>query len=51
MHSCRHFPELPGKIKDEKFNIEDKGCVEVNVGIPAVEVLITLVRLKRYDWP
>ena len=37
--------------KGEKFDVEGWGCVEVNVSIATVEVLITLVKLKRYDWP
>ena len=27
----------------------DLGCVDVNVSIPKVEVLITLVRLERHN--
>ena len=28
MHSCRHFPELPGYIKGEKFNVEGQGVCQ-----------------------
>ena len=38
-------------IKGEKSNVEGKEGIAVNIGILAAEVLITPVRLKRYDQP
>ena len=49
MHSFKHFSELPCLIKGEKSNVEGWEGVAVNVTILELEVLITLVRLKRYD--
>ena len=35
--------------KGEMFDVEGQGCVEVNVGVLVMKVLITPVRLTRYD--
>ena len=51
VHSWRHFLELPGYIMVKSSMQRDRGCVEVNISIPAAEVLTTPVRLKRYNWP
>ena len=47
MLSLGHFPEHPCCIKGEKFNVgEYEG---VNIGVPVVGVLITLVRPGGYN--
>ena len=43
----KHFPEPPCWTKGEKFNVEGRGYVDVNVSILDIEVLITLMNLER----
>ena len=45
----RMFPEHPCWAKGEKFNVEGRGYAHINVGILDVEVLITPMKLERYD--
>ena len=50
MCSWECFPEPPCQTKGEKFNVEERGYVDVNVSILDAEVLITPMKLQRCDW-
>ena len=45
VQSVCHCPETNG----EKFDVEERGYVVINVGALDVEVLITLIKLERGD--
>ena len=48
-YSQEHFPEPTCCTKGQKFDIEGRGYVDINVGILDMEVLITMIKLERSD--
>ena len=49
MLSSEHFLEPPCCTKGEKFDVEERGYTDINVCTLDAEVLITLMKLERYN--